>query len=253
MNLMPLTVITPTADILGEPTEPHKISNKDSQLLYGEEFIVEESHGAYVYGYGLLDNYTGYVERDQLVKDATASNVIVTVRATHIHPEPSFKSRPTISLSFLSRLTSLKKTEGEFTQLEDGDWIFTDHIAPLKNFKMPDDLAQTATLFLNTPYLYGGRSTFGIDCSGLVQQALIANGKPCPPRDTCDQIDRLGKKVKKEDIKRNDIVYFKGHVGIMMDEEYILNATARHMTTAIEKLSDLEKIYGGITHIARVE
>ncbi len=252
MNLMRLTVITPTADILGEPTEPTIISNKDSQLLYGEEFMVEEAHGAYVYGHSVLDGYKGYVGRDQLVQDASASNVIVKVRSTHIYPEPNFKSRPTISLSFLSRLTSLDKTDGDFTQLEDGDWIFTDHITPIKDFKMPDDLAQTATLYLGTPYLYGGRSFFGIDCSALVQQCVSSLGHPCPPRDARDQEGKIGTTIKKENIKRNDIVYFKDHVGIMMDEDYVLNATARHMATVIEKLSDIEKAYNDITHIARI-
>ncbi len=252
MNKMRLTVITPTADILDVPSEPKKISNDDSQLLYGEKFIVEKSHGAYVYGYGALDNYKGYVERDQLIKSVSTPNMIAKVRATHIYPEPSFKSRPLISVSFLSRLTSLNKTEDGFTQLEDGNWIFTTHISTLEDFKMRGDMADTASLFLDTPYLYGGRSSFGIDCSGLIQQVVMAHGYPCPPRDTYDQEGNIGNAINKEDIQKNDIVYFKGHVGIMMDEKNILNATARHMTTLVEPLSDLEKAYDGITHIARL-
>lgn len=252
MSNITLTTISTTADILEKPAELNVISDNDSQLLYGEQFFVEESHGAYVYGHGVLDGYKGYVERDQLVKDLSASNTIVKVRSTHIYPEPHFKSRPNTPLSFLSRLTALEETSGEFTKLEDGDWIFTDHIAPMKDFKMPDDMAQTATIYLGTPYLYGGRSIFGIDCSGLIQKLLIAHGFKVPPRDSDDQVASFGTEVEKGDIQRNDIVYFKGHAGIMMDEDYILNATARHMTTAIEKLEDLEKIYGGIDHIARL-
>lgn len=249
---MILTVISTTADILGDPKEPDIISNSDSQLLYGEQFFVEEAHGAYVYGHGVLDRYKGYVEREQLVKDATPETHIVNVRSTHIYPKASMKSRPNVALSFLSRVTSTGITDGDFTQLEDGDWIFSEHIKPLKDFKMDGDLAQTASLFLNTPYLLGGRSSFGIDCSGLVQQCIIAQGHPCPPRDTRDQEGHIGKPVERKDIKRNDIVYYKGHVGIMMDEDYIINATARHMETVIEKLDDLEKIYDGITHICRL-
>jgi cell wall-associated NlpC family hydrolase len=248
---MLLTVISPTADILGNPEQPRTISKQDSQLLYGEQFLVEESHGAYVYGHSTTDSYKGYIEREQLIKDAPASTHFVQIRATHLYPEPSFKSRPFMPLSFLSRLTSTEKTENNFTQLDDGNWVFSDHIAPIENFKMKNDLADTANMFIGTPYLYGGRSEVGIDCSGLVQLCIYAGGYDCPPRDACDQEDSFGKPVTRN-LQRNDVVYFKGHVGIMVDEKNIINATARHMTTLIEPLIDLEKAYKGITHIARL-
>lgn len=249
---MLLTVTSSTADILNNPAEPRLISKNDSQLLYGEQFEVEESRGAYVYGHSILDGYKGCIERDQLIKNAPTTTHIVKARATHIYPHPTFKSRTHLSLSFMSRLALSDKTENGFSQLEDGSWVFNDHIERLDGFKMPEDLAQTATLYLGTPYIYGGRSSFGIDCSGLVQQAVMACGYDCPPRDACDQEDSFGKPISHDDIQRNDVVYFKGHVGIMMDDTYILNATARHMTTVIEKLSDLEDAYDGITHIARL-
>ena len=249
---MILTVATPTADILGNPAEPDKISKNDSQLLYGEQFQVEESRGAYVYGHSLLDNYKGSVERAQLIKNAPASNIIVKAGTTHLYAEPSFKSRPHTILSFMSRLTRTEKTENNFTLLENGRWVFSDHIAPIKNFTMPEDLSQTATLFIGTPYLYGGRSKFGIDCSGLIQQIMLAHGHACPPRDCHEQQGTIGTSVDNKNLQRNDIVYFKGHVGIMLDDKYIFNATARHMSTVIEDVKDLEKIYDGITHVSRL-
>lgn len=249
---MLLTVISPTADILGNPTEPKLISKNDSQLLYGEQFEVEESRGAYVYGHSVLDGYKGCIERDQLIKNAPVATHIVSVRSTHLYPQASFKSRAFLPLSFMSRLAITGKTENGFSQLEDGSWVFNDHIEKIDGFKMPEDLAQTATLYLGTPYIYGGRSSFGIDCSGLTQLAVHACGYDCPPRDACDQEDSFGKPVSRADIQRNDVVYFKGHVGIMMDDSYIINATARHMSTVIEKLSDVENTYDGITHIARL-
>ena len=250
---MILTVTTKTADILGNPQEPHVISNKDSQLLYGEQFYVEEERGAYVYGHSVLDGYKGCVERDQLIQGAPAANVLVQVRASHLYPEPSFKSRSITKISFLSRLNASDKTENGFTQMVDGFWIFSDHIAPLKDFKMPDDLAQTATIFLGTPYLYAGRSSFGIDCSALVQQSMIACGYECPLRDACDQQGAFGTSIAvTESLQRNDIVYFDGHVGIMMDDQYILNATARHMSTVIENIAELISAYGEIKHITRL-
>ena len=153
----------------------------------------------------------------------------------------------------MSRVTLTTNSENGFTQLSDKSWIFTNHIAPMKDFKKLGDLAQTAEIYLGTPYLFGGRSAFGIDCAGLVQVVVYACGHPCPLRDSCDQEGSFGTPVKRDDVQRNDIVYFKGHVGIMMDDKNILNATARHMTTLIEPLSDLEAAYdGGITHIARL-
>jgi cell wall-associated NlpC family hydrolase len=249
---MLLTVISQTADILGDPQDPDRISENDSQLLYGEQFMVEESHGAYVYGHSILDNYKGYVEREQLVKNAPKANTIVKAKLTHQYPQPDFKSRPIQVLSFLSRLTVMEESQNGFTKLDDGNWVFSEDIALLDGFKMADDIAQTATIYLGTPYRYGGRSIFGIDCSGLVQQVLISHGQPCPPRDSKDQQGSIGTQADKENLQRNDIVYFQGHVGIMMDDRYILNATSRHMNTILEDVRDLEKIYGGITYVSRV-
>lgn len=249
---MILTVVTSTADILGDAGEPQLITNNDSQLLYGEQFQVEESRGAYVYGYSLVDNYAGSVERVQLIKDAPKATHIVKIHATHLYPEPSFKTRPTLSLSFMSRIILTDRTDGDFIQLHDGSWIFMDHVAPLDGFIMPEDMAHTATMFIGTPYLYGGRSKYGIDCSGLIQQVMMAHGHPCPLRDCKDQEGTIGSSVETKDLQRNDIVYFKGHVGIMLDDKYILNATARHMSTVIEDIAELEKAYDGITHASRL-
>ncbi|HPF78905.1 MAG TPA: NlpC/P60 family protein [Alphaproteobacteria bacterium] len=249
---MLLTTISPIAEILGNPQEPGQISDQDSQLLYGEQFQVEESHGTYVYGYSVLDGYKGYVERALLVKDVPPPNAIVKSKATHLYPEPDFKSRPNALISFLSRVTMIDRQENGFTALDDGHWVFTDHIAPLDGFMMPEDLAHTATFYLGTPYIYGGRSIFGLDCSGLIQQIMMSHGYPCPKRDSADQQGSFGNETDKEQLARNDIVFFRGHVGIMMDDRYVINATARHMTTVIEDVRDLEEIYGGITYVARL-
>ncbi len=249
---MLLTVTTKTADILSDPQEPHKISDCDSQLLFGEQFKVEEERGAYVYGYSIVDGYKGCVERDQLSIDMPAANAWINVRASHLYTEPNFKSRPFTKLSFLSRLCLTKETSNGFTRTENDNWIFSDHTQDIKNLSMPDDLAQTATMFLGAPYLYGGRSSLGIDCAGLVQLTLLSHGHKDVPRDSKDQRGAFGESVNEDDLQRNDIVFFEGHVGIMMDDKFILNATARHMNTVIEDIEDLKKSYGDIKHIARL-
>ncbi|MCI5060813.1 MAG: NlpC/P60 family protein [Alphaproteobacteria bacterium] len=251
---MRLRVIFSTANIIADPQDLDRITDQDSQLLYGEEFIVEEPHGAYVYGHSVLDGYKGYVARDQLVKaeDMPEPTHWVCAPATHLYPQPDFKSRPDMSISYLSRVALTDKEENGFVQIHDGQWIFKDHLGSLSDMKMKGDLASTASLFLGTPYLYGGRSSFGIDCSGLIQLALIGHGQPCPPRDSKDQQGSFGTEIKNmAELQRNDVVYFKGHVGIMVDKKNILNATARHMTTLIEPLKELEKSYGGITTAMR--
>jgi cell wall-associated NlpC family hydrolase len=250
---MLLTVKTSTANILGNPETPNIITNNDSQLLYGEQFQVEKERGVYVYGHNILDGYKGFVERDQLAQDMPAANMVVNVRSTHLYQDPSFKSRPVKRMSFLSRLSVTETAQDGFIELKNGQWIFADHITTLKGFRMPDDMAHTAeSIFLGTPYLYAGRSSYGIDCSGLIQQIMLAHGHNCPPRDAKDQENAFGQKIDNNQFQRNDIVYFKAHVGIMLDENRILNATARHMNTVIEDVHDLARIYNGITHVARV-
>ena len=113
-----------------------------------------------------------------------------------------------------------------------------------------DDFVETAMKFLDTPYLWGGRSCAGIDCSGLVQISLMAAGLECL-RDTKDQIGTIGTKASPP-LKRGDLVFFEGHVGIMVDEENLLNATSRHMKTIIEPVDHVKDAYNGILNIKRL-
>ena len=113
------------------------------------------------------------------------------------------------------------------------------HLAPIgAGFVEP---TATAERFLGTPYLWGGRDSVGIDCSGLVQQALYAGGLACP-RDS-DLQARLGDPAKPETLARGDLVFWRGHVGMMLDEARLIHANAWHMAVAIEPLAEaLERI-----------
>ncbi len=248
-----LTCINFSADILGNPKEPNIISNNDSQILFGEEFVVEKEHGAYVKGYNATDGYKGYVERVNLALDVPQGSHIVTVLSAHLYPEPHFKSRPEANVPFMARISCVQSDNDDFFQTHDGLWIYKKHVQKIDTLSSARELAEIGSFFLNTPYLFGGRTCLGIDCAALVQLSMMKQGHKCPPRDTKDQVNNIGKSVEKSDLKRNDIVYFKGHVGIMVDDKHILNATARHMKTIIEPLSVLEKDYkDGITYIARL-
>lgn len=156
------------------------------------------------------------------------------------------KSPVTDTLSFGSRI-AVTATHEKFAQINDGSWIYLKHISPVK--KRNKDYVATALKFLETPYYWGGRSGFGIDCSGLVQVSLARAGIPVP-RDTDVQVDKIGKPVKTP--KTGDIVFFSGHVGIMVDNKNILHANAFHMKVTVEPLKEVAKRSNGITAVRRM-
>jgi len=248
-----LTCTSFAADILGNPQEPTVISSGDSQILFGEAFEVEEERGGYLRGKNLTDGYEGSIERVNLSLHIPKSNVVVINPSTHLYPAPDFKSRPEQVLPYMARLNCTANLDGNFLETHDGLWVHRHHITTEMDLSSKKDLADIASQFLGAPYLFGGRTIMGLDCSALVQLSMIAKGYDCPTRDSKDQIGKIGEAVKESDgLKRNDIVYFKGHVGIMIDDKKIINATARHMRTLVENLDALKKSYGDILHIARL-
>ena len=244
----------PVINLHGDPQKPNILGQHNSQLLYGEAFEVQNEAKGFYFGQCQHDGYEGYISVSDCKQSENTPTHIVSVRSAPVIREPTYKYRAHAYLPFgacLNGRADAKKQDG-YVFIENLGWLFESHFR-LKSQSSGNDLCQTAAdLFLGTPYLFGGRSPAGVDCSGLVQMSMIACGHPCPPRDTKKQKAAFGKSVAREDVRRNDIVYFDGHVGIMADETNILNATARHMTTLYEKLEDLAAVYDGITHIARL-
>lgn len=240
------SVIRSLAPLVDNPQKPHIIGKNSSQLLFGETFAVERRQGEWCYGINQSDGYKGYVHQENLVLHSLKPTHYVDVAWAHIYPEPDYKTEPVMGLGMMSRM-HVDKVENNYAHIPGHGWIFEQHIAATPAHY---DYIQTALLFLGSPYLYGGRSLQGLDCSALVQLSLHRAGLPCP-RDTGDQEKALGHAVE-GDSQAGDFVFFKGHVGIMLDEMHILNATARTMDVRIESLKDLEKIYNGITAIKRL-
>ena len=151
---------------------------------------------------------------------------------TYAFAEPSIKTRAGGPYS-LNALAAVEAQEGRLCKVAGAGWIAAEHLAPIGVFET--DLAAVAERFLGAPYLWGGRESLGLDCSGLVQQALFACGLACP-RDT-DQQAGLGRPIAGNEFGRGDLVFWKGHVAIGLDETRIVHANGHHMMVAIEPLA----------------
>lgn len=239
------------ADLLDHTENGPRIGRRDSQLLFGESFTSLRSEGEWVFGISDVDGYEGYINQRHLEKFVAAPTHIVSSVGTHIYAEPDFKTRPIMALGFMSRVRVLNTEEQNgFVEIADMGWVYATHLEEISKLGHERDIAKTALRFLYAPYLYGGRTGLGIDCSALTQLSVLYAGVSCP-RDS-DQQMVIGKDVKEGDIRRGDLVFFKGHVGIMVDEKNVVNATSRTMDTRIEALADLIKIYDGLKTVRRI-
>lgn len=218
-------------------TGPNDSAEQVNQLLFGERFRVIEKSRDYVWGQALRDGYVGYVRESDLTHDWRVPTHFVSTLRTYVFSQPNLKSAIVTALS-LNALVSVDETDGKFARINDMGWIYLGHISDFSHFS--GDYVTVAESYLNAPYQWGGRESDGLDCSGLVQQALYATGRACP-RDS-DMQTALGHALEiGPDLKglyRGDLVFWKGHVAIMADEDHIVHANGHHMKTVIEPLRD---------------
>ena len=204
---------------------------RDRQLLLGERFLILETVDGWSFGRADRDGYVGYVAGDDLRKDGGATHM-VAARSTHLYPEADIKSPETAALSFGSRLT-IAHEHRAFFETAGGAFVPKPHLRPLDQpFRDPVTVAQ---LFFGTPYLWGGNSAFGIDCSGLVQAALLACRIACPG--DSDLQEGLGHALPEDSpLRRGDLLFWRGHVAMAVDGETLIHANAHHMAVAYEPL-----------------
>jgi len=211
---------------------PSPDSEQMDQLLFGEGFDVLDEQGGYAWGQARRDGYVGFVESAALKPADSAPNMKVSAIRTYAFAEPSIKTRALGPYS-LGSLLRIEAREGRFAKAEGTGWFVEDHLAPVGGFAA--DPAGIAELYLGAPYLWGGRESLGLDCSGLTLQAFGACGIALP-RDT-DQQALAGTAVAQADLRRGDLVFWKGHVAMMLDGASLIHANAHHMATAKEPLS----------------
>jgi cell wall-associated NlpC family hydrolase len=210
---------------------PDAASEQMDQLLFGETFEVIEEEGGYFWGQARRDGYVGFVAASALTAPPPEPTHRVAAIRTYAFAEPSIKSRAGGPYS-LNALVAVEAQEGRLCKVAGAGWIAAGHLAPIGVFET--DVAAVAERFLGAPYLWGGRESLGLDCSGLVQQALFACGLACP-RDT-DQQAGLGHAIARDEFGRGDLVFWQGHVAIGLDEARIVHANGHHMMVAIEPL-----------------
>lgn len=216
-------------DIMGKPQ-----GRRVSQMVFGEQFLTLEIHNGFAYGATYKDGYVGYVRADLLIEPIEATHW-VCAPATHLYPDTNMKLMTTGALYFGSEV-AVQEIEGTWARLVTGACVPVSHLLPLKT--RLNDPVPIADLFLGTPYLWGGSTRYGIDCSGLIQIAWRACGWDCP-RDSDMQEAELGEFLGPDDAPaRGDLVFWKGHVGIMSSDKTLLHSNAYHMSTAYEPLDE---------------
>ena len=227
-----------TVPVIALRPKPGLASGIDTELLMGEEVTVFERRDGWCWVKALSDGYVGYLP-EPAIKEGTATPTHVVIpQRTFLYPEPELRKphAAVLSMGSLVHVTGTAEARGNhYVVLEDGTAIFAKHVQPIGDNR-GGDFVDVALRFLETPYLWGGRSGLGIDCSGLVQLALSMTGRAAP-RDTDMQAAGLGRPIDREELKRGDFVFWKGHVAIMEDPETIVHANGHTMTVARENFA----------------
>lgn len=233
---------------------PHSDAQCTSQALYGERMTVFEDREGWAWGQLGHDGYVGYLSGGSLSPDLTKPTHAVAVLSTYLYTAPGIKTQPVVAV-YLNSSMAVSDIDGDFARLADGRYIWAHHLRLLGDHA--DDPACVAEQFQYVPYLWGGKSQAGLDCSGLVQLSYHAAGRDCP-RDSDMMHAAIGEPLLINDLdglQRGDLVFWKGHIGMMLDAERLVHANGYHMSTVIEPLRDavdrIGKMFGPVTGFRR--
>ncbi len=223
-----------------------------TEALKGERVTVYETdEEGWAWGQLERDLYVGWLPASALLTPQAAPTHKVAALRTFAFPEPSIKAPPADALPLGARVPVLRTGNG--FAVTPGGFIPAQHVAPLDANEA--DFVAVAERFLGTPYLWGGKTSLGIDCSGLVQVSLTACGVACP-RDSDMQEAALGAPVQPDQLRRGDLVFWKGHVAVARDAATLIHANAFHMAVAIEPVAEalarIEASGGKVTSVRRI-
>jgi len=234
--------------------EPRPDAPVDTQVLYGERVTVYDELEGWAWAQLSRDGYVGWIAANTLWSEISTPTHRVCVPRTFIYPAASIKRPPLSALPLGAEISILKEHES-FLVTRDLGFVWRTHLAPLESSE--SDFVAVAEKMIGVPYLWGGKSSLGIDCSGLVQVAFLAAGMEAP-RDSDMQEAQLGDRLEPgAPLRRGDLVFWKGHVGIMRDATTLLHANGTHMLVSSEPLDlvrerNLMAGAGDVTSIRRL-
>jgi cell wall-associated NlpC family hydrolase len=255
--------ITAARFVDGEPreiVEPHVPLRRlpspdaplDTEALMGERVTVfETTDEGWAWGQLEADGYVGFLPANGLGAPGAAPTHRVSALRTLVFSAPSFKLPPVAALPLGARV-AVARLEGRFAATTIG-YVPAQHLAPIESRE--GDFVTVAERFLGTPYLWGGKTSLGLDCSGLVQVALEACGIPCP-RDSDMQEAAFEQAATNAPRRRGDLIFWRRHVAIARDEVTMIHANAFHMAVAIEPIeaavARIRSNEGGVTSVRRI-
>ena len=241
-----------SAAVLDLKRHPRSDAALDTQLLSGEVLRLYDEENGWAWVQAEKDNYVGYVATHGLSDEVAAPTHHVVVNRTFVYPAPDMK-QPIVAALPVGARVAVQTSHGSFARLHDGVYVVHAHLLDLDQPAEPDGVALAERL-LGTPYLWGGRTPQGIDCSGLVQLSFAMAGISLP-RDAYMQ-EMSGTSVTTDErlsgLRRGDLVFWPGHVGIMSDHEMLIHANGYHMLVVKEPLAVALKRITGLGNTAPI-
>ena len=224
-------VVAAVADL---KRRPRRDAPLDTQLLFGESVRVFADEEGWAWVQAERDGYVGYVVSDVLGPPVEPPTHRVIVNRTFVYPAPDMKQPIQAALPLDARFRAAGRT-GDFMGVA-GGYVFSAHLAPID--RPAPDFVAVAEQLVGTPYLWGGKSPGGIDCSGLVQLATAIGGRDLPRDTDMQEGSGCGASIDIDSLRRGDLVFWRGHVGIMVDGRRLLHANGHHMLVMCEPLGE---------------
>jgi cell wall-associated NlpC family hydrolase len=213
--------------------EPRPDAAIDTQVLYGETLTVYDEEEGWAWAQLSRDRYVGWVAANALWSHTYEPTHRICAPRSFVYPRPNIKDPPLLALPLGAELQIIGESDSFLITSESG-FVFRSHVRSIA--EPVSDFVAVAETLIGAPYLWGGKTSMGVDCSGLVQASLLLAGVEAP-RDSDLQEAQLGEKLEEgAPLQRGDLVFWKGHVGIMRDAKNLLHANATHMQVASEPL-----------------